>query len=116
MKNGYWLNFGAGWSHLHNDDPAQMLGGASQRIYYDTATQVDRDHRARSANEPAEARPEVALHPGGQWKIIIEATKFVTNEVVLVWSGAKADGNDPVGVYTRVGGLDPLASLTVETA
>jgi len=28
--NGYWLNFGAGWSHLHNDDPAQMLTGAAR--------------------------------------------------------------------------------------
>ena len=48
MKNGFWLNFGSGWSHLGNDDPAQMLAGASQRIYYDSAA--------------------------GQWKLVIEAT------------------------------------------
>ena len=43
----------------------------------------------------------------GHWKLIIEATLFVTNEVVLVWSGVKASGNDPVGEYTRVVGAIP---------
>ncbi|MBI5684190.1 MAG: hypothetical protein HZC54_03830 [Verrucomicrobia bacterium] len=33
--NGYWLNFGSGWAHLHNDDPAQMLSGAATRLFYD---------------------------------------------------------------------------------
>ncbi|MBI5684704.1 MAG: hypothetical protein HZC54_06460 [Verrucomicrobia bacterium] len=87
-KNGYWLNFGSGWSHLHNDDPAQMLSGAAPRLFYDAA----------------------AL----QWKLVVEATKFVTNEVVLVWSGVKAGGENPAGVYTRFAGLDPLLSLTME--
>ena len=58
MKNGFWLNFGSGWSHLQNDDPAQMLAGASQRVFFDAAT--------------------------GNWKLVIEATKFVTLEVVEV--------------------------------
>jgi hypothetical protein len=114
-KQGYWLNFGSGWCHLHNDDPAQMLSGAAPRLLYDA--QVDRDLRARSvaepANEPAEARPEVALHPG-QWHLIIEATKFVTFEVVLVWSGVKPGGNDPSGVYERVDGLDTVGTLAIE--
>ncbi|MBI5684702.1 MAG: hypothetical protein HZC54_06450 [Verrucomicrobia bacterium] len=86
--NGYWLNFGSGWSHLHNDDPAQMLSGAAPRLFYDAA----------------------AL----QWKLVVEATKFVTNEVVLVWSGVKAGGSDPSGVYVRVDGLDTTAAFTIE--
>jgi len=88
IKNGFWFNFGSGWSHLANDDPAQLLAGASQRIYFDTAA--------------------------GQWKLVIEATMFVTNAVVEVWTGVKAGGTDPVGTYTRISGCDPLASLTVE--
>lgn len=88
MKNGFWLNFGSGWSHLHNDDPAQLAAGASQHIFYNPAT--------------------------GSWKLVIEATMFVTLSVVEVWTGVKAGGNDPVGTYTRVSGCDPLASLTIE--
>ncbi|MCX6900210.1 MAG: hypothetical protein NT105_16120 [Verrucomicrobia bacterium] len=87
-KNGYWLNFGSGWSHLANDDPAQMLSGAAPRLFYDSAAT--------------------------QWKLIVEATMFVTNEVVQVWAGVKSGGSDPVGVYTRVAGCDPLASLAVD--
>jgi hypothetical protein len=41
---------------------------------------------------------------------------FVTNEVVLVWSGVKVGGNDPCGVYARTGGCDPTETLTVEVA
>lgn len=48
------------------------------------------------------------------WKLVIQATKFVTLELVDVWTGTKAGGNDPVGIYTRTTGLDPLATLTVE--
>ena len=88
IKNGFWFNFGSGWSHLANDDFAQLLTGASQRIFYDTAA--------------------------GQWKLVIEATMFVTNAVVNVWTGAKAGGTDPVGTYTRISGCDPLAALSVE--
>lgn len=51
-----------------------------------------------------------------QWQLIVEATMFVTNEVVQVWAGVKSGGNGPAGFYTRVAGLDPLASLTVERA
>jgi hypothetical protein len=88
IKNGYWLNFGSGWSHLANDDPAQLMGGASQRIFYEPATQ--------------------------QWTLVIEATMFVTLAVVEVWTGVKHGGTDPVGTFTRISGCDPLAALTVE--
>lgn len=87
---GYWINFGSGWCHLVNDDPAQMLSGAAPRIYYDGAA--------------------------AQWKLVVEATMFVTNETVVVWSGLKSGGDDPVGIYTRTAGLDPLATLTLEPA
>jgi hypothetical protein len=87
MKQGFWLNFGAGWAHLHHDDPAQMLSGAAPRIFYDVAPQ--------------------------QWQLVIEATRFVTLAVVEVWTGAKAGGNDPTGVFTRVSGSDPLPAVTV---
>jgi len=86
-KNGYWINFGCAYSHLLNDDPAQLLAGASQRLYYDTAT--------------------------AQWTLVIQATDYVTYEVREVWHGTKAGGNDPVGTYTRQSGCDPLATLTV---
>ena len=88
IKNGYWINFGSGWSHLANDDPAQILTGASQRIYWDTVS--------------------------GDWRLVIEATMFVTYAVVNVWTGTKSGGPDPVGQYTRQSGCDPTATLTVE--
>ena len=87
IKNGFWLNFGSGWAHLANDDPAQMLAGASPRLYFDSAVQ--------------------------QWKLVIEATMFVTGAVVNVWSGSKSGGADPVGTYARVSGCDPAATLSV---
>jgi hypothetical protein len=90
IKNGYWLNLGSGWSHLCNDDPAQLLAGASQRIFYDTAA--------------------------GQWTLVIEATMFVTLAVVEVWRGEKSGGTDPVGTYTRISGCDPLAALAIEAS
>ena len=87
LKKGYWLNFGSGWAHLANDDPAQINAGASPRLYFDSG-----------ANE---------------WRLVIEATLFVTGAVVNVWSGRKSGGADPVGTYTRVSGCDPVASLSV---
>jgi hypothetical protein len=36
MQGGFWINFGYAWSHLLNDDPAQILGGASQKLFFDT--------------------------------------------------------------------------------
>jgi len=90
IKNGYWFNFGSGWSHLANDDPAQVLAGASQRIYFDSGANV--------------------------WRLVIEATMYVTNAVVNVWTGTKSGGADPAGIYQRESGCDPLASLTVEAA
>ena len=88
IKLGYWFNFGSGWSHLANDDPAQILTGASQRIYWDSTT--------------------------GRWSLVIEANMFVTYAVVNVWTGQKPAGTDPVGNYTRIAGCDPLTLLTVE--
>ena len=85
MKNGFWLNFGSGWSHLANDDFSQLLSGASQRIYFEA----------------------------GKWMLVIEATMFVTGEVVDVWTGMKAGGNDPVGDYTRLSGYDLTVMLSV---
>ena len=90
IKLGYWFNFGSGWSHLANDDPAQILAGASQRIFWDLVS--------------------------GDWRLVIEATMFVTYAVVNVWTGIKAGGNDPTGAYTRVSGCDPLATLSIEAA
>jgi len=86
--NGFWLNFGSGWCHLANDNPAQMLTGACPRLFWDSTASV--------------------------WKLVIEATMFVTGAVVDVWTGIKQGGNDPVGTYTRVSGCDPLASLMIE--
>jgi len=83
-----WFNFGSGWCHLANDDPAQILTGAAPRILYDSLA--------------------------GHWKLVIEATMFVTYAVVNVWTGFKQAGNDPVGQYTRLSGCDPTAILTVE--
>jgi len=88
IKNGFWLNFGSGWSHLASDDLAQLMAGASQRIFYEPVTK--------------------------QWTLVIEATMFVTLAVVEVWTGVKHGGNDPVGTFTRISGCDPLASLTIE--
>ena len=88
IKNGFWINFGSGWCHLANDDPAQILTGAAPRILYDSVA--------------------------GHWKLVIEATMFVTYAVVNVWTGVKPAGNDPTGQYTRVTGCDPTATLTVE--
>ena len=90
IKNGYWFNFGSGWSHLANDDCTQILTGASQRIYWDSAT--------------------------GHWQLVIEANLFVTGAVVNVWTGSKPNSNDPAGNYTRVGGCDPVTMLSVEAA
>ena len=75
IKLGYWFNFGSGWSHLANDDPAQILTGASQRIYWDSGA--------------------------GHWCLVIEATMFVTYAVVNVWTGFTQAVNDPVGQYAR---------------
>ena len=86
IKNGYWINFGSGWSHLANDDFSQILTGASQRIYFEA----------------------------GHWMLVIEATMFVTYAVVNVWTGVKPGGSDPTGQYTRQSGCDPTVALTVE--
>ena len=86
IKNGFWINFGSGWCHLANDDFSQILTGAAPRLYFEAGT----------------------------WKLVIEATMFVTYAVVDVWTGVKQGGTDPAGTYTRVTGCDPLPTLTVE--
>ena len=78
---------GSGWSHLANDDFNQILTGALQRIYFEA----------------------------GNWHLVIEATMFVTNAVVDVWTGTKSGGPDPTGTYTRLTGCDPTGTLTIET-
>jgi hypothetical protein len=90
IKKGFWLNFGSGWAHLANDDPAQLAAGASPRLYF-----------VGAANE---------------WRLVIEATLFVTGAVVNVWTGSKSGGADPVGTYTRISGCDPVATLAVVAA
>lgn len=49
-----------------------------------------------------------------QWKLVVEATMFVTYATVVVWSGVKSGSNDPVGTYTSVADCDPTETLTVE--
>jgi len=88
MQNGYWLNFGAGWAHLANDDFAEILSGAAPRLEWNMGV--------------------------GRWELVIEATMFVTGAVVNVWTGRKIGGPDPAGQYTRITGCDPLTTITIE--
>jgi hypothetical protein len=87
IQQGFWFNFGGAWCHLHDDDPAQMLAGASPRLGWDDGS--------------------------GLWRLVIEATIYVTHAKALVWDGRKAGGTDPTGDYTRVAGCDPLPALTI---
>jgi hypothetical protein len=52
----------------------------------------------------------------GHWKLVIDATQFVTGLVIPVWVGLKLAGNDPVGQYTRQTGCDLTPALTVAAA
>jgi len=52
----------------------------------------------------------------GNWKLVIEATQYVTHAVIRVWVGLKPPGNDPVGQYLRTAGCDPLAMVSIEAA
>jgi hypothetical protein len=109
IKNGYWLNFGSGWCHLANDDPSQVLSGAAPRLFYDVGCVP-----SRGANGGTNAASGDAAYSSGRWKLVIEANMFVTYAVVNVWTGIKAGGNDPAGVYTRLSGCDSTPSLFVE--
>ena len=121
-KNGYWFNFGSGWCHLANDDPAQILTGASQRLYWDAPHTAASRLRGDEAALAAQARPasplggEAASTASGEgcWNLVIEATMFVTYAVVNVWTGVKLAGHDPAGIYTRINGCDPLPALSVK--
>ena len=68
--------------------PSCSSTGAAPRLYYDLVA--------------------------GDWKLVIDATMFVTGAVVPVWTGMKPFSNDPAGLYTRLAGCDPTATLTVE--
>jgi hypothetical protein len=107
IKNGYWLNFGSGWCHLANDDPSQLLTGAAPRLYWEAGVAAPVPGASGGAAGTAATTP-------GHWRLVIEATMFVTYAVVDVWTGVKTGGNDPVGVYTRVSGCDPTASFHIE--
>ncbi|MCG3150505.1 MAG: hypothetical protein PCFJNLEI_03991 [Verrucomicrobiae bacterium] len=109
IQNGFWFNFGSGWSHLANDDFSQLLTGASQRLFWDAGVVAP----VPGASGPAGAAGTAAATPG-HWKLVIEATMFVTNAVVNVWTGAKPFSPDPTGQYTRMTGCDPTTTLTVE--
>ncbi|MCX6910530.1 MAG: hypothetical protein NTY01_21150 [Verrucomicrobia bacterium] len=118
IKNGYWLNFGQGWSHLHNDDPAQLLTGAAPRLFWEKATE-DGGGRTEDGGPKTNAVapspvPGLSSPNSSHWKLVVEATMFVTYATVVVWSGVKSGGPDPTGTYTRVSGCDPTATLTVE--
>lgn len=63
----------------------------------------------RSASPNPANSPSLLHEPS-----VIHATMFVTLDVVHVWTGTKAGGNDPSGMYSRVSGLDPVVTLTVE--
>ena len=106
MKNGYWINFGCAYSHLANDNPAQLLTGASQRLFWEAGVVAPVPGASAGAAGPAAATP-------GQWTLVIQATAYVTNEVRDVWTGTKVGGNDPAGIYTRQSGCDPTAALAV---
>ena len=106
-KNGYWINFGCAYSHLANDDPAQLLTGAAQRLFWEAGVVAPVPGASAGAAGTAAATP-------GQWKLLIQATDYVTAEVRDVWHGVKAGGHDPTGVYTRIAGCDPAATLSVD--
>ena len=109
IKLGYWFNFGSGWSHLASDDPAQILAGASQRLFYNVGRVPP--HGAAGGTSAGSCDP---AYNTGHWELVIEATMFVTYAVVNVWTGIKQGGNDPTGTYPRITGCDPTATLSVE--
>jgi len=110
IQNGYWYNFGSGWCHLAGDDLNQMLTGAAPRLFWESP------HRSLGSPPlPPGERPDAERTGEGRWKLVIEATFFVTGAVVEVWTGMKAGGNDPTGIYTRVTGRDPTQTLSVES-
>ena len=100
--------------HLHDDDPAQVLSGAAPRLFWEKATEDGGRTTDAVPPSPRSSVSGLSSPYSGHWKLIIEATMFVTNETVLVWSGVKLGGNDPVGIYTRVAGCDPTDSFGVE--
>jgi len=91
-KNGYWFNFGSGWCHLANDDPAQILTGASQRLFYNVGRKPSLTRRGSPQTPHGAAGGTSAgscdpAYTAGYWNLVIEATMFVTYAVVNVWTG-----------------------------
>jgi hypothetical protein len=106
--NSYWPNFGSGWSHLTNDNPKAILTGSSQRLFYDVGHVTP--HGAGGGTPAGSGDPAYNV---GQWKLVIEATMFVTGAVLNVWTGTKPFSPDPTGDSTRIAGCDPTEMLTV---
>ena len=122
-QHGFWLNYGAGWSHLANDDCTQILTGASQRIYWAPGVAAPVPGALAGAAGVVAPVPGASASAGaagtaattpGHWQLVIEANLFVTGAVVNVWTGTKPTGTDPTGTYLRQSGCDPLAQLSIE--
>ena len=64
--NGYWLNF----------------GGVAPRLLYDDGNAVGR--LCEPADLTTNRRLAEPAYNSGQWKLVVEATMFVTNETVIV--------------------------------
>ena len=71
------------------------------------------DAVSRPASPPGGEAASMASGEG-EWKLVIEATMFVTGAVVNVWTGRKPFSNDPTGQYTRIAGCDPITTITIE--
>ena len=90
----------------------------------DKKAHLTNDNLAIVLECPSPGRFAPGLSPGGEaastasgegdWKLVIEATMFMTGALANVWTGIKQAGNDPTGVYARITGCDPTATLTVE--
>ena len=63
IKNGFWFNFGGGWCHLANDDPAQILTGAAPRLFWDAGVVAPVPCASGGAAGTAAAT-------SGQWKLV----------------------------------------------
>jgi len=75
------------------------------------------DKREKEEEQSAALRPTLRTRdsqPTGDWRLVFEATAFVTHATINVWTGTKHGGNDPAGIFTRLSGCDPAATLTVE--
>jgi len=83
------------FAELHQNQPAQMHTGAAPGLFH-VGPVPPPGAGGSGGGGGGSARSGDPAH-NGQWKNVIEATKFVTLQTVLVWSGAKPGGNDPAG-------------------